>query len=97
MTTIAELVAKYTKGMITADHSALDCVRKIDPDSPALVLNEVPEPILARIIMFAEKSRSGPMLSNYGNVPTLEQFAAVRRWVEETRSAKVEAEVSTTR
>ena len=97
MITTAELVAKYAKGMITADHLAIDCVTMIDPESPGLVLNNVPEPILSRIIGFAEKSRSGPMLSNYGTVPTFGQFAAVRRWVEETRPANVESDVSTTR
>ena len=37
------LMAMYQKGAITADHLAYECLHRIDPASPGLVLSHLPD------------------------------------------------------
>ena len=77
------LVAMYQSGAITADHLVVQCLHLIDPAEPALVLDALPEKILARMLEYAGRHRPGRMVANYGPLPTVDQVEAARRWIEE--------------
>ena len=79
---IAELVGMYTKGAITADHLVVECVHMIDPDAPELVLGDLPEDILRRMLQFARDYRPRGMATNYGILPAEDQVVAARKWIE---------------
>jgi hypothetical protein len=85
---MAALVAMYQKGAITADHLAAECLHRVDPDNPALVLDSLPDEILERVLEYAGKSRQGQMVSNYGIVPAIDQINAAKTWIEEVQSSK---------
>lgn len=81
------LVAMYHKGAITADHLTCECLHRIDPENPALVLGALPDEILTRMLEFIGRYRPGGMVTNYGILPAIDQVEAARRWIEEARSS----------
>jgi hypothetical protein len=85
---MAMLFEMYHRGAITADHLAAECLHRIDPENPALVLDSLPDEILERVLEYARRSRHGQMVSNYGIVPAIDQIDAAKTWIEEDRSAK---------
>ena len=46
---IPELVEMYETGAVTAHHLAVQCLHKLDPAEPELVLAQLPDDILAAI------------------------------------------------
>jgi hypothetical protein len=78
---MASLLAMYRKGAITADHLVVECLRMIDPKEPALVLQDLPDEILARMIEFARQYRPDGMVTNYGSLPAADQVEAAKRWI----------------
>ena len=82
------LVAMYQKGAITADHLVAECLHRIDPEDPALVLNALPADILMRVLEYARGYRPGQMVSNYSVLPTADQVEAAKTWIEDVQTSK---------
>jgi hypothetical protein len=82
---IASLVSMYEKGAITADHLAVQCIHMIDPEDPGLVLGDLPDSLLDRVLTYAREYQPGRMLSTYGPLPTTDQVEAARAWIEARR------------
>ena len=80
---ISSLVSMYEKGAITCDHLIAQCLQMIDPDDPGLVLSDLPNAILDRMLVYARVYQPGRMVSNYGNMPTPDQVEAARNWIED--------------
>jgi hypothetical protein len=78
---ITALVSMYEKGAITADHLAAQCIHLIDPDDPGLVLSDLPNSILDRMLAYAQSYQPGRMVSTYGIPPARDQVEAVRSWI----------------
>ena len=56
---ITSLVSMYEKGAITADHLAAQCIHMIDPEDPGLVLSDLPNPILDRMLAYVPTVSAG--------------------------------------
>jgi hypothetical protein len=82
------LVEKYRMGMITDDHLVVESLNMVDPESPALVLANLPENILRRMVRFADEYLKGQMLTNYGVLPAKDQVMASRLWIEKSLQQK---------
>jgi hypothetical protein len=80
--TTASLIAMYKKGVITADHTVVECLRMIDPTNPATVLTALPPEIIVRVREFARQYRPNAMITNYGILPASDQVQAADRWIE---------------
>ena len=77
------LVEMYKKGAITADHLVLECLNRLDPESPELALSALPREILTRILRFADEYRGHRMVVNYGVLPTDDQATAAAEWIQQ--------------
>ena len=78
---ITSLVSMYEKGAITADHLAAQCIHMIDPEDPGLVLSDLPNPILDRMLAYAQRYQPDRMVSTYGILPAADQVEAARSWI----------------
>jgi hypothetical protein len=83
---IDNLVAMYLKGAITADHLVVQSLQMVDAAAPELVLGSLPPEVRHRVLEFTRKYRPGAMVSNYGSVPSAEQVAAAKGWLEKERT-----------
>ena len=79
---IARLVSMYDKGAITADHLIVECLRRIDPANPALVLENLPPEILMRMLKYVHDYQPGRMRTNYGLQPAVDQVESAKGWIE---------------
>jgi len=77
-----KLVQMYENGEITADHLAVECLHRLDPANPALVLTTLPDSVLLRVLSYARDYRPGQMRTNYGLQPAVDQVAAAKKWIE---------------
>ena len=82
------LMQKYLAGTITDDHLVIESLHMVDPADPGLVLRGLPDPILHRILRFANEYPPGPMVTNYGVVPTKDQVIAALHWIEKSLQQK---------
>jgi hypothetical protein len=82
------LVAMYQKGAITADHLVAECLRRVDPENPALVLDSLPNEILLRMLEYAHQFRQGQMVSTYRFLPAIDQINAATVWIDEVQSSR---------
>jgi hypothetical protein len=89
------LVAMYQKGAITADHLVAECLHRVDPENPALVLDSLPDEILMRMLDYVRKFREGELVSNYRILPAVDQINAAQTWIEEVQSSKRIGSLST--
>jgi hypothetical protein len=78
---LTSLVSMYEKGAITADHLVAQCIQMIDPEDPGMVLNDLPNPILDRMLGYALRYQRDHMVSTYGVLPTADQVEAARSWI----------------
>jgi hypothetical protein len=85
---ITSLVSMYAKGAITSDHLVAQCINMIDPDDPGLVLGDLPNAILDRMLVYARRYQPDRMVSNYGTLPTAEQVQAARNWIEDLQTMR---------
>jgi hypothetical protein len=85
---MAKLIAMYQEGAVTADHLAAECLHRVDPENPALVLNALPEEILMRVLEYARRYQAGQMVSNYRVLPAVDQIEAARTWIEEVQASR---------
>jgi len=83
------LVEKYQLGMISDEHLVVECLHMVDPDNPGLVLSDMPDKILSRIIRFASEYENGTMVTNYGLLPAQDQVLAAKQWIEKLQTAAV--------
>ena len=79
---IANLITMYENGDITGDHLAVECLHRLDPANPAMVLATLPVGILERVLEYTREYRPGQMRTNYGPQPAVDQVAAAKRWIE---------------
>jgi hypothetical protein len=91
---ITSLVSMYEKGSITADHLAAQCIHMIDPDDAGLVLSDLPNAILDRILAYTERYQPGRMVSTYGPLPTTDQVEAAKNWIEDFQTVKAGGKTS---
>ena len=56
---ISSLVSMYEKGAITCGHPIAQCLQMIDPDDPGLVLSDLPNAILDRMLVYARAVSTG--------------------------------------
>ena len=80
---IPELVKMYGAGAITAHHVAVQCLHMLDPAEPELVLDQLPDDILAAIQNFADGYDPKGMKTNYGVLPAQDQVIAATEWIRE--------------
>ena len=80
---IPQLVALYEEGSITAHHLVVEVLHRLDPAAPSLVLEQLPEDILERMLQYANDFRPGKMRSNYPIQPSTDQVEAAKRWIEQ--------------
>ena len=85
---ITSLVSMYERGAITADHLAAQCIQMIDPDDPGLVLSDLPNSILDRMLVYARRYQPDRMVSNYGESPTSDQVKATKNWIEDVQTMR---------
>ncbi len=85
---ISSIVSMYEKGAITSDHLVIQCIQMIDPDDPGLVLSDLPDSILDRMLAYARGYQPGRMVSNYGNLPTIDQVEAAKNWIEDLQALR---------
>ena len=78
---ITSLLSMYEKGGITADHLAAQCLHLIDPEDPGLVLSDLPNPILDRIVAYSQRYQPDRMVSTYGVLPAIDQVEAAKSWI----------------
>ncbi len=52
----------YEKGAITSDHLVAQCIQMIDPDDPGLVLSDLPNSILDRMLVYARRYQPDRMV-----------------------------------
>ena len=83
---ITSLVRMYEKGAITADHLVAQCIQMIDPDDPGLVLSDLPNSILDRMLAYTRRYQPDRMKSTYGNPPATDQVEAARSWIEDLQA-----------
>jgi hypothetical protein len=79
---IQKLVEMYQRGAITADHLVVECLHRVDPQHPELVLGALPCPVLERMLKYVREYRPGNMRTNYGGLPTEDQVKAAKSWIE---------------
>lgn len=81
---ISKLINMYEKGAITAHHLVLECLDRIDPANPGIVLSPLSHEMHMRMLDHVREYRHGEMVSNYGNesLPTVDQVEAARAWLE---------------
>ena len=85
---ITSLVSMYEKGAITADHLAAQCIHMIDPEDPGLVLSDLPNPILDRMLAYAQRYQPDRMVSTYGIPPAPDQVEAARSWIADLQTIR---------
>ena len=54
----------------------------VDPENPGLALGCLPEDILRRMLRFTNDFMTGPLVTNYGDLPAKDQVHAARHWIE---------------
>jgi hypothetical protein len=91
---IDAFVSMYEKGAITGDHLVAECRHMIDPDGPGLVLSELPNSILDRMLEYIRRYEPDRMISNYGILPATDQVEAAKIWIEDRHTARAGARSS---
>jgi hypothetical protein len=85
---ITSLVSMYEKGAITADHLVAQCIHMIDPDDPGLVLSDLPNSILDRMLVYTRRYQPDRMISTYGVLPAPDQVEAAKNWIEDLQTMR---------
>jgi len=75
---ITSLVSMYEKGAITSDHLVAQCIQMIDPDDPGLVLSDLPNSILDRMLIYARRYQPGRMVQTSETCPRLTKLKQPR-------------------
>ena len=94
---ITSLVRMYEKGAITADHLVAQCIQMIDPDDPGLVLSDLPDSILDRMLAYTRRYQPDRMKSTYGIPPATDQAEAARNWIEDLQAMREGGETTAER
>ncbi len=89
---IEKYVSMYHKGAITAHHLIVQCIQMVDPRNSALVLGHLPPELLSQLETYIRDYQSGPMISNYGPQPAIDQVEAAKHWIEGFASHQREKE-----
>lgn len=81
------LISMYRRGALTADHLLLECLQRINPAEPGLVLGSLPDELLGRMHDLVNSCRPDDMVTNYGPLPAVDQIQAAKQWIESTQNA----------
>lgn len=86
---IDELLEMYRAGAITGYQVMIDCLQRLDPNHPDLVLSRLPGDILDEMLAYARRYDASRMRSIAGPAPTEDQVRAAEQWIEEQRQQAV--------
>lgn len=89
-----ELLEMYQDGAITGYQVVMDCLHRLDPQQPDLVLSHLPEEILEEMLDYAHRYDPSCMRSNAGLPPAVDQVRTAQRWIEKKRRQKIERNVA---
>ncbi|MGC8643253.1 MAG: hypothetical protein ACP5XB_25625 [Isosphaeraceae bacterium] len=78
---IRRLIEMYESGAITGYQVMIDSLRMLDPDSPDLVLSELPEEILAEMLAYARRYDPLRARSTTCTFPAEDQVRTAERWI----------------
>ncbi len=78
---IDQLIEMYDKGSITGYQVMMDCLRKLDPGNPSIVLSGLPREILDEILEYARRYDPCPPHSKTLIPPAEGQVRAAERWI----------------
>ena len=87
---VDELIEMYRAGAITGYQVMLDCLHRLDPNHPDLVLSHLPEEILEEMLDYARRYDPSCLRSIAGLPPAADQARAAQHWIEEIRRQKAE-------
>src|SRR5271157_2977502 len=85
---ITSFVSMYEKGAITSDHLVAQCIQLIDPDDPGLVLSDLPNSILDRMLAYTRRYQPDRMMSTYRIPPAADQVEAAKIWIEDLHAMR---------
>jgi hypothetical protein len=77
-----KLAEMYQKGAITADHLVVECLHRLDPQHPEVVLRVLPSAVLERMLQYMREYQPERMRTNYGLQPAIDQVEAAKAWIE---------------
>ena len=75
------LIEMYEGGSITGYQVMMDCLQMLDPESPDLVLSELPEEILDEMLAYARRYDPRRPRSTRLIPPAEDQVRAAERWI----------------
>ncbi len=78
---IGRLIEMYESGSITGYQVMMDCLQMLDPDSPDLVLSELPEEILDEMLAYARRYDPSRPHSATLVPPAEDQVRTAERWI----------------
>ena len=78
---VKRLIEMYESGSITGYQVMMDCLRMLDPDSPDLVLSELPEEILDEMLAYARRYDPRRPHSATFIPPAEDQVTTAERWI----------------
>jgi hypothetical protein len=91
---VDQLIEMYQNGAITGYQVMMDCLHRLDPAHPNLVLSRLPEEILEEMLDYARRYDPSCMRSIAGLPPAADQVRAAQRWIEEKKRQKAERPVA---
>jgi hypothetical protein len=83
---IRKLIEMYEGGSITGYQVMMDCLQMLDPESPDLVLSELPEEILDEVLAYARRYDPRRPRSARLIPPAEDQVRAAERWIKAHRA-----------
>jgi hypothetical protein len=78
-----ELLEMYRDGAITGYQIMIDCLHRLDPEEPEVILGHLPDEVLDEMLAYARRYEASRMRSISGPPPTEEQVSAARKWIEQ--------------
>ncbi len=80
------LVDMYEDGSIAGYQVMIDCLQKLDPGNPDLVLSELPEEILDEMMDYAQRYDPRRPRSASFTLPSEDQVRTAERWISARRT-----------
>ena len=78
---LKRLIEMYENGSITGYQMIMDCLQKLDPVNPDLVLSDLPEEILDEILAYARRYDPRRPHSSSFMLPTEDRVKAAESWI----------------
>jgi hypothetical protein len=78
---IKELIAMYEAGSITGYQLMMDCLQRLDPEHPEVVLSELPAEVLDEMLAYARRYDPRRPRSATFPPPAEDQVRSAERWI----------------